>query len=226
MKTFRFLSVIVFVCAVTIAIAQPINGNNSTGLGSNNGDNLLQYQVSAVAGTSNLYMARQWMLREGTGSDWYTANFVEGISIDASFTTAQTSRTWWKRDPHYEKHSWGSGGNTYMTLNSTGLGIGTMSPDAKLTVNGQVHATEVKVTTTVPTPDYVFATEYNLPALEQVESYIKQHQHLPEVPSAKEMETDGIKVGEMNMLLLKKIEELTLYVIDLKKEVEALKSKK
>ncbi len=69
-----------------------------------------------------------------------------------------------------------------------------------------------------PSPDYIFAHDYKLPTLEQLRSYIEQNHHLPEVPSAKEMEADGLKVGEMNLLLLKKIEELTLYVIELKKE--------
>ena len=106
-------------------------------------------------------------------------------------------------------------------------GIGTASPDAKLSVKGQVHAQEVKVDLSGSVaPDYVFTGNYKLPSLEEVKAYIDKHQHLPEVPSAKEMETSGINVGEMNLLLLKKIEELTLYVIQLKKEVELLKANK
>lgn len=116
--------------------------------------------------------------------------------------------------------------NIHMALSGGNVGIGTASPDAKLAVNGQIHATEVKVTTTVPGPDYVFDAGYNLPSLEKVKAYIDQYHHLPEVPSAKEMESEGIKIGEMNLLLLKKVEELTLYVIELKSEVDELKLKK
>ena len=103
------------------------------------------------------------------------------------------------------------------------VGIGTISPDAKLAVSGQVHAQEVKVSIAVPGPDYVFDKNYKLSSLEEIKNYIDQNKHLPEIPSAKEMEKNGIQLGEMNMLLLKKIEELTLYVIELKEENENTK---
>jgi len=105
------------------------------------------------------------------------------------------------------------------------VGIGTTSPDAKLAVSGQVHAQEVKVSVAVPGPDYVFEKDYPLTSLEEIKNYIDQNKHLPEVPSAKEMEKNGIQLGEMNMLLLKKIEELTLYVIELKKENDEAKNR-
>jgi len=105
------------------------------------------------------------------------------------------------------------------------VGIGTPSPDAKLAVAGQVHAQEVKVSVTVPGPDYVFEKDYQLTSLEEIKNYIDQNKHLPEVPSAKEMEKNGIQLGEMNILLLKKIEELTLYVIEQNKKMEILSEK-
>ncbi len=100
------------------------------------------------------------------------------------------------------------------------VGIGTISPGEKLEVNGTIRSKEVRVEAT-GWPDYVFESDYNLRSLEETETYIKENKHLPEIPSAKEMEANGVQLGEMNMLLLKKIEELTLYVIDLKKENEA-----
>lgn len=106
------------------------------------------------------------------------------------------------------------------------VGIGSSNPDEKLTVNGKIHATEIKVDLSVPGPDYVFAKDYKLPSIAQLKKYIDDNQHLPEVPSAKEMQENGINVSEMNMILLKKIEELTLYVIKLQSEVDDLKSKK
>ena len=113
-----------------------------------------------------------------------------------------------------------TGGTTRVTvLQSNGnVGINSSNPTEKLTVNGTIYGKEVKVNLSVPGPDYVFADEYRLRSLEDVEAYIKVNSHLPEVPSAKTMEENGIKVGEMNVILLKKIEELTLYVIELKKE--------
>jgi hypothetical protein len=105
------------------------------------------------------------------------------------------------------------------------VGIGTTSPNHKLTVNGIIYGKEVKVNLSVPGPDYVFENTYDLPSLQEVSAYINANKHLPEVPSAKEMEANGINVGEMNMILLKKIEELTLYLIDLKKDNELSKTK-
>ena len=108
-----------------------------------------------------------------------------------------------------------------VTVTANGnVGIGTINPDTKLAVKGTVHAEEVKVDVNVPVPDYVFEKNYNLLTLAEVENYISQNKHLPEVPAAKEMETNGVNLGEMNMLLLKKVEELTLYMIELQKENE------
>ncbi len=100
------------------------------------------------------------------------------------------------------------------------VGVGTTTPDSKLTVKGNIHAEEVKVDLSVPGPDYVFKEEYDLKSLEEVQNYINEHGHLPNIPSAKDMEENGVQLGEMNMKLLEKIEELTLYVIELKMQNE------
>ncbi|WP_072883091.1 tail fiber protein [Flagellimonas taeanensis] len=105
------------------------------------------------------------------------------------------------------------------------VGIGTNSPDSKLTVKGNIHAEEVKVDLSVPGPDYVFKEDYDLKSLEEVQNYIKEHGHLPNIPSAKEMETNGIQLGEMNMKLLEKIEELTLYILEQEKRIKKLEQK-
>jgi hypothetical protein len=100
------------------------------------------------------------------------------------------------------------------------VGIGTTIPDAKLTVKGTVHANEVKVDLNVQGPDYVFEKGYDLMSLEETKAYIEANKHLPEVPSAKEMEKNGVQLGEMNLLLLKKVEELTLHLIEQNKKLE------
>lgn len=102
------------------------------------------------------------------------------------------------------------------------VGIGTTTPDAKLTVNGQIHANEVLVDSK-QWPDYVFLPEYNLLKLNEVKEYIDKHQHLPEMPSAAEVETKGLDLGKMNKLLTKKVEELTLYLLEKDTEVNNLK---
>jgi hypothetical protein len=120
-----------------------------------------------------------------------------------------------------------SGTGTNLLLNDQAgggkVGIGTTNPDQKLTVKGKIHAEEVIIDLAVPAPDYVFEKLYDLKSLDEVKKYIDENKHLPEVPSAKEMEKDGVKVGEMEMILLKKIEELTLYMIENKGEIEKLK---
>ncbi|SHH21362.1 hypothetical protein SAMN04488109_3194 [Chryseolinea serpens] len=107
------------------------------------------------------------------------------------------------------------------------VGIGTTAPDAKLAVKGIIHAQEVKVdlTGSVAPPDYVFENSYKLLPLTQLDTYVQKNKHLPEVPSASEMEKNGINLKEMNLVLLKKVEELTLYVIQQQQEIDALKSK-
>ncbi|SNY99685.1 tail fiber protein [Flagellimonas pacifica] len=108
-------------------------------------------------------------------------------------------------------------------LKSNGyFGIGTTNPDSKLTVKGNIHAEEVKVDLSVPAPDYVFKEDYNLRSLEEVQNYIKEFGHLPNIPSAKTMEANGIQLGEMNMKLLEKIEELTLYTLEQERKIEKL----
>ncbi|MCR9252369.1 MAG: hypothetical protein NXI20_18235 [bacterium] len=101
---------------------------------------------------------------------------------------------------------------------NTGVGIGTTDIDSyKLAVDGAIRSTEVKVEAS-PWPDYVFTPEYDLQSLSEIETYINQNGHLPNIPSAAEVEeNNGIQLGEMNAKLLEKIEELTLYVIDLDK---------
>lgn len=89
--------------------------------------------------------------------------------------------------------------------------------------NGDVYARYIKVTVN-NIPDYVFEKNYQLLSLKEVESYYKKNKHLPEVPSAAEFEKEGMDVGEMNKLLLKKIEELTLYSVDQDKKVQELQN--
>lgn len=100
------------------------------------------------------------------------------------------------------------------------VGIGTDNPTDKLSVNGKIRAKEIKVET-ANWPDYVFEDEYKLKKLEEVEEFIKLNKHLPDIPSAKEAEENGINLGELNAKLLKKVEELTLHLIEKDKEIKS-----
>jgi hypothetical protein len=108
---------------------------------------------------------------------------------------------------------------TAMHFGLTGnVGIGILNANEKLSVNGKIRAKEIKVESD-NWPDYVFNTSYKLPSLLETEQFIKENHHLPDIPSAAEVEKDGVNLGEMNARLLKKIEELTLHLIAKDKEL-------
>jgi hypothetical protein len=168
---------------------------------------------------------------------------TQSAQTHLGFTTANQSKIGLSSESFlqfYNNGKWNlnsgnSGGTTLpISFNTNGVsrifvgtngnvGIGSVNPDATLAVKGIVHANEVRVDLSVPGPDYVFEPDYKLPTLESIKSYIQSNKHLPEVPSAEQMKADGVQVGEMNMILLKKVEELTLYVIELKEENEKIK---
>lgn len=110
-----------------------------------------------------------------------------------------------------------------MIIDSSGnVGIGTDNPQEKLSVDGCILAKNVKINTNpIYWPDYVFSPNYELMNLDDLEEYIANNKHLPGIISAKEIEEQGnVDLGEMNIKLLEKIEELTLYIIDLQRQVE------
>ncbi|MDW7691159.1 hypothetical protein R9C00_19595 [Flammeovirgaceae bacterium SG7u.111] len=109
-----------------------------------------------------------------------------------------------------------------LTGGSASIGVDNLSiPEGyKLAVGGKAIMEEVKVELEENWPDYVFEENYALPTLSEVESYIQENNHLQDIPSAKEVEANGINLGEMDAKLLQKIEELMLYTIEQEKKIE------
>jgi len=128
-----------------------------------------------------------------------------------------------------------AGGLRMRILQDGKIGIGTSTPSAKLDVAGNIKAQEIEVTLASmqdlnlngtlaannitytangQTADHVFEEDYNLRSLEEIEAFILENKHLPDVPSAAAMEEEGVNLAEMNKLLLQKVEELTLYAIE------------
>jgi len=147
-------------------------------------------------------------------------SFVEGANPTYGFTFLQDDQT--TGDLQLNRVT--AGINTQMLTfqrNTGNLGIGTTDPGSyKLAVNGTIHSKAV-IIDLIGWPDYVFKRNYKLMPLAQVKSYIDRNHHLPEMPTDKEVENRGLDVGEMNKLLTKKVEELTLYLIEKdKREIE------
>ncbi len=97
---------------------------------------------------------------------------------------------------------------------------------ASLSTPGQVAAGSIKVNNwTITAPDYVFEPEYKAQSLKETERYVRTNKHLPEIPSAAEMKAGGMDLAEMNLRLLKKVEELTLHAIDQEKRIDDLEKR-
>lgn len=154
--------------------------------------------------------------------------FMDVKGNDANPNNALYINTWSGRNTYINCNSWGAnvpnnGGKVYLGVTR----IGARNPiapheDALLSVDGKVLVTSIYVNTT-SWPDYVFADNYQLPKLSEIEAFYKEYKHLPEIPSEKEVLENGINVAEMNLLLLKKVEELTLHIVELQKQIDELK---
>ena len=192
-----------------------IKNNGNIGIGTNEPNVKLSVEGHVTLGENGNYHLKT---RHIDGKDLATS------SVDDLFLNYNTGK-----GVHV-----GFGGQDSNLLVSGNVGIGTSNPSEKLTVNGKVLAEEVEVIVSVP-PDYVFEKyytgastlkdDYTMPTLAEVAAYTKMYNHLPEVPSAKEIQENGMQLGEMTTLLLQKIEELTIYTIEQEGRIEILEQK-
>jgi len=171
----------------------------------------------------------------GTGINFYTANEV---AFGGAVFPTDTSLVIWSN----------SNANNYLVLNPSwgNTGVGTYTPNAKFHVNGAIlvgsnsariatgyavsidgrlMSEESTVLNSTSWPDYVFEQDYKLKPLEEVEKHINLNKHLPNIPPASVIEKEGIQLGDMSKRLMEKVEELTLYLIEMKKENKALEER-
>jgi hypothetical protein len=159
------------------------------------------HPLAFYGGTSETDGSYILMGNNSTGSDGSIKMFAKGTNSGIEFSNKNM---------------------TVMNIKSTNeIVIGSPDTKANMFVNGEINANLVRVNTQ-EWYDCVFDTEYKLQPLSEIEAYINQHKHLPEIPSEAEVKADGIDVAQMNALLLKKVEELTLYVIALEKRVNEI----
>ncbi|MCS3798186.1 hypothetical protein [Niastella sp. OAS944] len=175
--------------------------------------------------TSALGYAKKLSFDDETGSDgvWFSRYMVANDATEFRLNIGDEGQaadkyvigfTNWQTGIWTPKYFFGMDGR---------MGIGTDNPGSyKLAVEGSIASRGIKVTTVSPFPDYVFEPTYKLRPLSNLENYINENKHLPGIPSAKEVEKDGgIELGNMNVKLLEKVEELTLYILELNKKLAA-----
>lgn len=117
---------------------------------------------------------------------------------------------------------WAESGSVASYMGEVAVGTSTVPSGYKLAVEGKIRAREIRVDQDT-WPDYVFDKEYELLTLEEVQKHIEEKGHLPNIPSAQEVEKNGVELGEMDRLLLEKIEQLTLYVLEQQRQLETQK---
>ncbi len=125
---------------------------------------------------------------------------------------------------NYSRIFWNKNTKNIIFETTGGVGIGTrqIPSDYKFAVNGAILCKEVKVVENLSGADFVFEPDYKLMSVDSLSEYIETNKHLPDVPSANEMQNEGLDLADMNILLLQKVEELTLYIIELNKRNEEL----
>jgi len=187
-----------------------IDANGNVGIGTTNPQSPLHIKASTGYGS----------IRISPNSD--DAESSMGFFSDAAGTANSTAwiigNSPWGNTGKFIIGNQAAGGPMITALQNGSVGIGTTNPAYKLDVLGTIRAKEVLVNLDGGA-DFVFEKGYKLLPIEHVANYVQENKHLPDIPSANEMVKNGVSMGDMQVKLLQKVEELTLYVIELKKGI-------
>ena len=225
MRKIRFFMILVTFLLVTNLLAQtnhfPTSGN--VGIG-----------TLSPSRPLHINMGSSWTARfqstsgyidigpaNSTGAHIYTDRGLFYFNKDISLIANPSRIRAYQSNPFYINVG---ASDRIAVLSNGNVGIGTTNPGQRLEVNGNIRAHEIKLEIS-NWPDYVFDPSYELMDIDELAEFVKENRHLPGVPSEKEVLQDGLNLGEMNSLLLKKIEELTLYLLLQQKELEKLNQK-
>ncbi|MEI7628949.1 MAG: hypothetical protein WCJ80_11955 [Bacteroidota bacterium] len=200
-------------------------------------------KIDAQVTSGNTLSITDYTVRDanGSASNWESASYIRGLDVDNYFVSQSGVLNglfcWTKLKPKAGKVEFGSASKTYLSMDATGsmlsskVGINISSqranqtPRAELEVNGTILASEVKVESVSNFADFVFDKDYKLRDLKEVNSYIEENGHLPEIPSAKEVKENGMNLVDMQVKLLQKVEEMTLYIIAQEKKMKAMQQR-
>ncbi len=202
---FQLLLLVVFVCFQLISVNLHANINKP------NTSSDLEGDFNSFSSPIQLY-DNEWpeSINSSLLKSYLSTNVLVRLINLIDYTSYQ----------QYSNSLWlANGSKTY--YNDGFVGINTNNPIERLHVNGTMLALEINVEAN-NAPDYVFADDYDLLSLHDLEKFINENQHLPEVPSAEAMANEGLNVSEMNLLILKKVEELTLHMINHDERIDDL----
>jgi hypothetical protein len=182
------------------------------------------YGTPAISGYVNSATSQAVGIAGGTGG---TGTYTVGTAgVENANGTYNIAGWFWSQGTSGNRYgvlAYANGGtHSYPAGQWAGAFMGNAFVEKDLQVNGKI---KINNNWSIETPDYVFAKDYKLRDLGEVDKYIEKNKHLPEVPSAEEMKKSGVDLAQMNMTLLKKVEELTLYVIAQNKKIKEVEAK-
>lgn len=218
----------------TFAIQNYGNNSVATGIFITSGSNVgINNRTPSTTLDVNgvISMSGNYFYMNGTGSMYSDANniamFTNGGYIFSNYTNSKTRAQissggtlfLYDTTTNTVKTAINPKGTSYLGGGGLAVGMTTLPAGYTMAVNGTIGTTKLKVTQTWA--DFVFSPDYKLPSIAEVEAHIRDNHKLPDIPSEKQIAAEGLDVGEMQKLQMQKIEELTLYIIDLKKQLEA-----